>query len=203
MSYSLIAQVDVAKEPHHITIFKNSKIQILKGDLRKGDTSYFHRHSRPSIVFVFNDSHTNSQDFNQSWRENSRKAGSVIFKSFDVPQIHRTTNLNSQNYQMHDVEILSPPSSINLSPLNDPKFTIELQNKNLFVYRKKIEADSIKFTARVFTVVTFMNGEKIDTRLNNKRRKTYGKNDFLALNPGDSVEISNSMNVEIVLTEFL
>ena len=197
------AQMDVANEPHHINLFKNDKIQILNGDLKKGDTSFFHKHSRPSLVFVFTDSHTNGQDQNKEWKENSRKAGTLVFKPFDTPQIHRTTNLNIENYQMHDVEILKTPNETNLQPLKAFEASIELKNKHLFAYRKTLENASVSFQARKITLVTIIKGERIRSTVNNKTSKYYTKKDFFVLKPGDKIKLGKSINAEIIITEFL
>lgn len=203
ISFPILAQIDVAKEPHHVSIFKNNQIQILNGDLKRGDTSFFHIHTRPSLVFVFTDSHTNGQDKDLGWKENKRKAGSVIFKPFDTPQVHRTTNLNLENYQMHDVEISTNPGNKSVTPLTQLATFIELTNKYLLGYRIDLSAKDLSFKARYFTLITVMKGAHIKVNKSNKQTRVIGKKDFITLEPGESISIPITTNSEIFITEFL
>lgn len=203
ISFPIFAQIDVAKEPHHVSIFKNNQIQILNGDLKRGDTSFFHIHTRPSLVFVFTDSHTNGQDKDLGWKENIRKAGSVIFKPFDTPQVHRTTNLNLENYQMHDVEISTNPANILVTPLTQLATYLELTNKYLLGYRIDLLANDLSFKARYFTLITVMKGANIEVKKLNKHARVIAKKDFITLEPGESIRISKTTNSEIFITEFL
>ena len=203
IAFPIIAQIDVAKEPHHIGLFKNNQIQILNGDLKKGDTSFFHIHTRPSIVFVFNDSHTNGQDIDQTWKENKRKAGNVIFKQFEKPQVHRTTNLNLENYQMHDVEILTTPNNNTAIPLTQFTNNLEIKNKYVLGYRVELAQRYIKFKARFFTLITIIKGENIPIKFSNKQTINYAKKDFITLQPGESIKFFKKTNSEIFITEIL
>ncbi len=131
---SILAQVQVSKEPLHKNVLENKYIRLLDVWMQPGDTSLFHIHSTPSVFLYFSSTNYVSQIKGAVWVKDKSVAGFSWYRSFFRDTlIHRVGNCDTVPFHVTDVEILS--SYDTLSWKQALPFTVLFENERVVAYK--------------------------------------------------------------------
>ena len=91
---------DVSEEPNHRLVYENDLFQILDIQFLPGDTSLFHKHSRPTLYTSLGWYGSAWQSPKSDWDSSTEHwpAGGIEFNDsyLKEPEIHRVTNIGSE-----------------------------------------------------------------------------------------------------------
>ncbi|MBL7748731.1 MAG: hypothetical protein JNM19_14940 [Chitinophagaceae bacterium] len=131
---TVMAQVQVSKEPLHRPVAENQFLRLLDVWLQPRDTTQFHIHSTPSLFLYLTSGKVSSQIKGGTWTTEQAEAGKSWFRSFSPDTlVHRVANGDTIPFHVTDLEILSsyaPGRSI--APL---PFDILFENEKAIAYR--------------------------------------------------------------------
>lgn len=131
---SIIAQVQVSKEPRHKLVLENKYIRLLDVWLPPGDTTEFHVHSTPSLFLHLSNTYIATQVMEKEWINDQNIPGNAWYRSFSPDSmVHRVANRDRVSMHVTDIEILSAFDTIDIrEPLPLP---LIFENEKSFAYR--------------------------------------------------------------------
>jgi len=135
LSTTLLAQVQVSKEPRHRLVMENKYIRLLDVWIEPGDTTQFHKHSTPSVFCYYSNTSIRTQIKGKEWESHQTEIGKAWYESY-IPdaKIHRVTNIDTAALHVVDVEMLKAydvDQSIPDLPMDLP---ILFENEKVYAY---------------------------------------------------------------------
>ena len=201
---TLIAQVQVSKEPRHKKVIENKFIRLLDVWINPGDTSLFHIHSTPSLFLLLSNTDVGSQIMGKEWIKGRNEMGQAAYRSFiNDTMVHRVCNLDSSLFHVTDIELLSSyKPDIPLKPL---PFTVLFDNEKAIAY-KLTQSSSIKkvISNRRPMIAELVEGkEVIFYDMLKKKSTSISTGKYLYINPKSSFYFSakENENINMVLFE--
>ena len=193
-------EVPVNKEPRHHPVFENKKVRILNVLLPAGDTSLYHLHSTPSVFISLSTTKTAAQlKGGQPSPFGLSTQGNIWFENLSPPhtRIHRVWNEDKSTFHVVDVELFTDYSPFPDKPLLPDHSRLITDTPWVRVYRIELDKNdkiSIPKTNNSFLLIT-INTSMTDIFQNNKKIKGNNhEGDFLWINAGESIVITNKQN---------
>ena len=204
LPFTLVAQVQVSKEPLHKKVLENNYIRLLDVWVKPGDTTQFHIHSLPSVFLHFTTSNISTQVQGKEWIKDQNTEGKLSFKPFGKDSIiHRVTNCDSKSYHVTDMELLSTYES--RFPFHELPFPIILDNDRVIGYR----LDQSSFSEHINSthgpmLAELVKGHEVTyTDIVTKKSITIKEGKYLYIPPGNTFQFSTveDETINLVLIE--
>jgi quercetin dioxygenase-like cupin family protein len=196
----LSQEVPVNKEPRHHPVFENKKVRILNVLLPPGDTSLYHLHSTPSVFISLSTTKTAAQlKGNQPSPFGQSTQGNIWFENLSPPhtRIHRVWNEDKSVFHVVDVELFTDDTPFSAKAISLSHSQVITDTPWVRVYRIDLERnEKIEFSKQddSFLLIT-INDAGTEIVQNNKTVKnTVAEGDFLWINAGDKIAITNKQN---------
>ncbi len=186
--------VQVRYEPRHHDVVDNEWVRILDVHIPPGDTSFFHKHTTPSVFLVLSNTKTGSQALIEPRRRTFSKEG-IWFEDFtDTPRIHRVWNADKIPFHTIDIELPHKPGHTIAAPVSDPAFQLLFDERSVRGYLVTIGAGKwVDLPGRSTPlVVVGLADAHAASSVNGK--PFHEKGDYLFLPAGEKLEISNRMS---------
>jgi hypothetical protein len=202
-SFTLIAQVQVSKEPWHKNVLENKYLRLLDVWIEPGDTTLFHIHSTPSLFLQFTSTAVCVQIKGAAWIKDKNKEGNASYRSFvNDTLVHRVSNCDTISFHVTDIELLSswkPNTPLPLLP-----FTVLFDNERTFAYRLTQSSFNNQIISnRGPMVAQLVSGDEVKYYDAGKKRSIPIKTGkYLYIKPGSSFYFSAKENEEINLVLF-
>lgn len=182
--------IQVRKEPRHHDVVDNQWVRILDVRLPPGDTTFFHKHTTPSVFLVLGNTKTGSQTLIEP-RHRTFDKEDIWFEDFtDTPRIHRVWNADKTPFHTIDIELPHVPSADFDGPIL-PASELLFDAKQVRAYRMKM-ASHMAYTIKAAPcpfVVVLLSGNGAKGSVSN--RQLMAKGDFAFVAVGEPLTISN------------
>jgi quercetin dioxygenase-like cupin family protein len=204
LPFTLVAQVQVSKEPLHKKVLENNYIRLLDVWVKPGDTTQFHVHSLPSVFLHFTTSSISTQVKGKEWIKDQNTEGKLLYKPFGKDSIiHRVTNCDTKPYHVTDMELLSAYES--RFPFHVLPFPIILDNDRVIGYR----LDQSSFSEHINSthgpmLAQLVKGHEVTyTDIVTKKSITIKEGKYLYIPPGNTFQFSTIEDeaINLVLIE--
>ena len=193
--------MQVRREPRHHDVVDNQWVRILDVRLPPGDTTFFHKHSTPSVFLVLGNTKTGSQVLIEP-RHRTFDKEDVWFEDFtDTPRIHRVWNADKVPFHTIDIELPHPPSA-DFVGASLPFSELLFDAKPVIAYRMKL-ASTMAYTIKEAPcpfVVVLLSGNGAEGSVSNKR--LLAKGDFAFVAAGKPLTIKNAGTIEAQFAVF-
>jgi len=193
--------MQVRKEPRHHDVVDNQWVRILDVHLPPGDTTFYHKHSTPSVFLVLGNTKTGSQALIEP-RHRTFDKEDIWFEDFtDTPRIHRVWNADKVPFHTIDIELPHPPSA-NFVGVSLPSSELLFDARQVLAYRMKLPSN-MAFTLKVAPcpfVVVFLSGNGAEGSVSNK--PLMAKGDFAFVAAGEPLTIKNAGTKEAQFAVF-
>ena len=184
---SLIAQVQVSKEPRHKPVLENNYLRLLDVWLPPGDTTLYHIHSTPSLFIYLNKAKISSQIKGQDWVNDESVTGFAWYNPFSPDiLVHRVCNMDTLNFHVNDIELLAPFAKNKSEQLKALDFPVLIDNEKAFAYQlnnSTIKKQKISGRGPMVAMLTI--GEAVDfhnTKSNQVKKIRTGE--YVYIEPG-------------------
>jgi len=193
--------MQVRKEPRHHDVVDNQWVRILDVRLPPGDTTFYHKHSTPSVFLVLGNTKTGSQTLIEP-RHRTFDKEDIWFEDFtDTPRIHRVWNADKVPFHTIDIELPHQPGA-DFQGVDITGAELLFDAKSVLAFRMKTAAHiafSLK-TAPCPFVVVLLSGNGAEASVSNKQLKAKG--DFAFIAPGQPLTINNTGATEAQFAVF-
>jgi len=183
--------MQVRKEPRHHDVVDNQWVRILDVRLPPGDTTFFHKHSTPSVFLVLGNTKTGSQTLIEP-RHRTFDKEDIWFEDFtDTPRIHRVWNADTKPFHTIDIELPHQPNA-DFQGVDITGAELLFDAKSVLALRMKTAAHTafaVKKTPCPIVVV-LLSGNGAEASVSNKQLKVKG--DFAFIAPGQPLTIHNT-----------
>lgn len=183
--------MQVSKEPRHHDVVDNEWVRILDVHLPPGDTTFFHKHSTPSVFLVLGNTKTGSQTLIEP-RHRTFDKEDIWFEDFtDTPRIHRVWNADKVPFHTIDIELPHKPSA-GFEGLSLPSSELLFDAKPVIAYRMKM-ASHMAFSVKAVpcpVVVVLLSANGAEGSVSGKRLTAKGDFSFVAA--GKPLTINNT-----------
>jgi hypothetical protein len=193
--------MQVRKEPRHHDVVDNQWVRILDVHLPPGDTTFFHKHTTPSVFLVLGNTKTGSQTLIEP-RHRTFDKEDIWFEDFtDTPRIHRVWNADKVPFHTIDIELPHKPSA-NFSGVNIPSSELLFDARPVRAYRVKLVAGgNMELKALPCPVVVIgLLGPGAAGKVNNK--EFSGKGSYIFVPTGEALHIGNVGKTEAQFAVF-
>jgi len=187
--------MQVRKEPRHHDVVDNQWVRILDVHLPPGDTTFFHKHSTPSVFLVLGNTKTGSQTLIEP-RHRTFDKEDIWFEDFtDTPRIHRVWNADKKPFHTIDIELPHKPSA-GFKGVDIPSSELLFDAKPVRAYRVKVGGGGhVELSALPCPVVVIgLVGPASMASVNGKAFRQKG--DYLFIPAGQKLEILNYKSTE-------
>ena len=134
------APVPVSQEPRHHNVFENEWVRVLDVRIPPGDTSFFHKHSTPSVFLVLSNTKTGSE-VKVEPQQIRLTPGNIWFEGFyDKPRIHRVWNADTSMFHTIDMELPATHHMAIDPPLDSVRFKLLFDEIPVRGYRLMLPA---------------------------------------------------------------
>jgi len=183
--------MQVRKEPRHHDVVDNQWVRILDVHLPPGDTTFYHKHSTPSVFLVLGNTKTGSQALIEP-RHRTFDKEDIWFEDFtDTPRIHRVWNADKVPFHTIDIELPHKPAA-GFKGADLPNSELLFDAKPVRAYRVKMAAGkNISLSGLPCPVVVIgLLGPDAAGRVNNK--PFSGKGGYSFIPAGETLRIENT-----------
>jgi hypothetical protein len=134
LPFCLSAQVPVSEEPFHKKVLENQYFRLFDIQLKFGDTTLFHSHSKPSMLIQLTSTNISTQVKGQNWIQDQLTPGRLIYLAYDRDSlVHRVTNNDTRPFHVSLLEFLTPYGT--RFSFHQLSFPVLLDNDRAIAYR--------------------------------------------------------------------
>jgi hypothetical protein len=186
-----VQPVQVSREPRHHNVFQNAWVRILDVRVPPGDTTFFHKHSTPSVFLVLSHTKTGSEVLVEP-PKTRLTSGNIWFEGFyDKPRIHRVWNSDTIEFHTIDMELLATRHQAIDPPLDSASYHLLFDEIPVRGYRFTLAGGaSLHLSGRKAPMELMVVSDPAGTLLVNDKPLTK-KGDNIFIPPGGNLVLVN------------